>query len=396
MLPLLKFAADGAEYTTNDAAKYLAVQFGLSESEKKKLLPTRKQAIFTNRVTLARSLLTKAGLQEACGEGVFRNTPHGQQVLEGDTPETKIPYLKKLAEANNKKTKKHDTPPTGNPKRTPTYLLTWKPSRAPWRSPLSRSIDDSIRKLHAKGFCDLRWSCGRSKRIEVDARVFLFRQGSDRPGIIASGQALCEPYEGDHWDKTRPGEKSRYILVRADSLLNADTTDILRREDLDCGSASLWNTQASGIAIPPDVAVELERRWSAHLRKLGQEPVLLTDEIAARKTHVEGNMSQVPMSRYERSGKARRECIEHYGLRCSVCDFDFEAAYGERGRGYIHVQHIVLMCEGRQRRTDPIADLRPICPNCHAMIHRRGKTITIEALRKLRKEVRALRSNIRG
>ena len=262
----------------------------------------------------------------------------------------------------------------------PTYLLTWKPTRSPWDD-----IDDSIRELHAKGFCHLRWSLGRRKRIEVGDRVFLLRQGSDRAGIIASGHALCEPYEDDHWDEDRPGETAIYIRARVESLLNPDTTDILRREDLDFGSASLWNSQASGVAIPRPVAAELERRWLVHLTRLGQEPVLFPDEVPAPDTFFEGATRQVAVSIYERSPHARRKCIEHYGVCCSVCGFDFEAAYGELGRGFIHVHHLVPLCDiGCQYRLDPIADLRPICPNCHAMIHRGEKTLTIDALRKLR------------
>ncbi len=264
----------------------------------------------------------------------------------------------------------------------PTYLLTWKPTRSRWEN-----IGESVRELHTKGFCDLRWSSGRSNRIEVGDRVFLLRQGSDHAGIIASGHALCEPYEDEHWDEDRPKETAIYIQARVDSLLNPDTTDILRREDLDFGSASLWNSQASGIVIPPPVAAELERRWAAHLTQLGQEPVLFPDEVPTPDLFFEGATRQVTVSIYERSPHARSKCIEHYGLRCSVCSFDFAAAYGELGRGFIHVHHLVPLCDiGRQYRLDPIAHLRPICPNCHAMIHRGKKTLTIEALRALHKQ----------
>jgi len=67
---------------------------------------------------------------------------------------------------------------------------------------------------------------------------------------------------------------------------------------------------------------------------------------------------------------ARQQCIEHYGSRCSVCDFDFEQVFGERGRGFIHVHHLKPLSEIQDEyEIDPIQDLRPICPNCHAMIH---------------------------
>src|SRR5438552_14466482 len=128
----------------------------------------------------------------------------------------------------------------------PTYLLTWKPVRSQWDR-----IEDSIRELHTKGFCDIRWSCGRSRRLTVGDRVFLLRQGSDRAGIIGAGQVLREPYEHDHWDESRSDETAIYIRARMDSLLTAERMDILRREDLHFGSSGLWNSQQSGVAIRP-------------------------------------------------------------------------------------------------------------------------------------------------
>jgi 5-methylcytosine-specific restriction protein A len=32
-------------------------------------------------------------------------------------------------------------------------------------------------------------------------------------------------------------------------------------------------------------------------------------------------------------------------------------------------------------KVDPITDLRPVCPNCHAMIHRREPMLSLEELR---------------
>jgi 5-methylcytosine-specific restriction protein A len=98
---------------------------------------------------------------------------------------------------------------------------------------------------------------------------------------------------------------------------------------------------------------------------------------------VEGALSQVSRNAYERNPDARRRCIEHYGCRCSVCDFDFERTYGTLGNGFIHVHHLKPLSEIREAYViDPITDLRPICPNCHAMIHRVAETMTIEELRK--------------
>jgi HNH endonuclease len=93
-------------------------------------------------------------------------------------------------------------------------------------------------------------------------------------------------------------------------------------------------------------------------------------EIAQPQKYFEGATKPVMVNAYEWDPNARAACIAHYGTRCLVCGFDFEAQYGARGRGFIHVHHLKLLSEVRQGyQVDPIEDLRPVCPNCHAIIH---------------------------
>ena len=55
MLPLLKIAGDGKVHTKRDAVNELAIQFSVSEAERKELLPSGKQQVFDNRVGWART-----------------------------------------------------------------------------------------------------------------------------------------------------------------------------------------------------------------------------------------------------------------------------------------------------------------------------------------------------
>lgn len=87
---------------------------------------------------------------------------------------------------------------------------------------------------------------------------------------------------------------------------------------------------------------------------------------------------------YERNPIARKKCIEHYGVQCQVCEINFENTYGEVGKDFIHVPHIVPLHEIQQGyEVDPIRDLIPVCPNCHAMLHRKENDdyLSIEQLR---------------
>lgn len=96
----------------------------------------------------------------------------------------------------------------------------------------------------------------------------------------------------------------------------------------------------------------------------------------------EGAATAVTVNAYERNPLARQRCIEHYGYKCSACEFDFETIYGPAAKGLIHVHHLrPLAAVAREYEVHPINDLRPICPNCHAMIHRQDPPYTIEELR---------------
>lgn len=99
----------------------------------------------------------------------------------------------------------------------------------------------------------------------------------------------------------------------------------------------------------------------------------------------EGASSQVIQTRYERSLGAREVCIEHYGYSCAVCDFNFEERYGDRGKDFIHIHHLTPVANIKSNyRVDPIKDLRPVCPNCHAMLHRKAsQLLSIEDLKLL-------------
>jgi 5-methylcytosine-specific restriction enzyme A len=95
-------------------------------------------------------------------------------------------------------------------------------------------------------------------------------------------------------------------------------------------------------------------------------------------------VEQVQVNRYERDRRARRLCLAHWGSRCVVCGLDFGERYGPLGQDFIHVHHVLeLSSVGPGYRVDPVNDLRPVCPNCHAMIHRRRPALSIDEVRQL-------------
>jgi len=113
-----------------------------------------------------------------------------------------------------------------------------------------------------------------------------------------------------------------------------------------------------------------------------EEQHLFPDEIQDTDNYCEGAKYTVIVNSYERNPKARSQCIEHYGALCSVCDFNFEKKYGEIGSGFIHVHHLTPLANiGKEYEVDSIKDLRPVCPNCHAVLHKKQPPYSIEELK---------------
>lgn len=81
MLPLLKRLADGKEHKFSEIVAALGSEFGLTDEELSKLLPSGAQKIFTNRVGWARTYLKKAGLLDAPKRGFLQITERGREIL---------------------------------------------------------------------------------------------------------------------------------------------------------------------------------------------------------------------------------------------------------------------------------------------------------------------------
>ncbi len=88
--------------------------------------------------------------------------------------------------------------------------------------------------------------------------------------------------------------------------------------------------------------------------------------------YVEGQLKEHLVTSRERDPKARKKCIEKYGYICQVCGVNLERLYGPVAKNYIHVHHIHFISDTDGEHTiNPEEDLITVCPNCHAMLHRK-------------------------
>jgi predicted HNH restriction endonuclease len=116
----------------------------------------------------------------------------------------------------------------------------------------------------------------------------------------------------------------------------------------------------------------------------GSSEAWFPEELPEGATCREGSVQRVLVNRYERDRQAREACIRHHGASCAVCAFDFGTVYGADYAGFIHVHHLRPLSDGGgEYVVDPITDLVPVCPNCHAIIHHGGRVRSIDEVREL-------------
>lgn len=243
-------------------------------------------------------------------------------------------------------------------------------------------MGQAISKLHRHGSVDRSWSCGNTKDLPSGSRFFLIRLGREPKGIVGSGVTKSTPEYGPHWDpeKSSKGKKALYVKIRFDALAAEPliTWTELQKRPL---SAGHWGIQASGVRLPNHVANFLEKVWA---QRTGHDAPFLAEEIDPKGTYPEGTKKTIIVNGYERSPSARAACVAHHGTQCRVCETVLEERYGKIATGFIHIHHIVPISKlGKGYQVNPINDLAPVCPTCHAVMHLRTPPLSITEARQL-------------
>ena len=114
----------------------------------------------------------------------------------------------------------------------------------------------------------------------------------------------------------------------------------------------------------------------------------MPEELNENIKYTEGSSKTILVNAYERNTKAKKACMEYYGndYKCQICGFKFGDKYGLKFKNKIHVHHIKPISEiGKEYQINPIKDLIPVCPNCHMILHSKGKNevYTIEEVKEM-------------
>jgi len=131
MLPILKLVSDGKEHKYRDLIESLAIEFQITDVERKEMLASGNQAIFDNRVGWAKTYLKKAGLLDSPKRATFTITELGTETLNKNPSQIDSKYLRQFPSflefqnvaKSNSETEEYQSSEEDNLERTPEESL---------------------------------------------------------------------------------------------------------------------------------------------------------------------------------------------------------------------------------------------------------------------------------
>lgn len=242
------------------------------------------------------------------------------------------------------------------------YIFDLSPDRRAGELP---SYSMTLDRLTETGRAVGRWTVDGNSAVFPGADAWLMLRGSHGGGLIGHGTVASDPYPAsDNADSDDGG--TRHLDVAVDALLQwgEEIPAAILTERI---PGVRWDAEHGlPIEIPAEHEAAVRFLWAEHA------PAQVDPTTPPPGTLPENALATAAVNRYEQDPQARKACIDHHGTNCSACGFSFEAFYGDIGKDFIQVHHIVpvsLLSEDYE--LDPLSDLVPLCPNCHAMAHRR-------------------------
>jgi len=260
-----------------------------------------------------------------------------------------------------------------------TFILTWNPDGTGMATDFYAA--EAKRGLAGEKKRWTRWSTGqRRSGIVGGERWLLLRQHHER-GVIAAGTFVGPVFQDEHWEVE--GGVANYAPLVWETMLDLDERLPVESLKAEVPSVNWDRIQGSGVQVPAAVEPDLLDLFDRHLVMVGRGEPLHPEEVVPGE-YVEGAVSKITVNRYERDPKARAACLAAHGTRCAVCGFDFGSTYGPEGDGVIVVHHLKeISTLGGAYAINPREDLRPVCANCHVILHRRTPAYSIKEVQRM-------------
>lgn len=195
--------------------------------------------------------------------------------------------------------------------------------------------------------------------------------------------AFAKIAQHDHWE-TQSSAKTFWFVVSNKGIIittSKGTSRTVGNSEIVKFCAAYGSGRANELARAGKLFNKSYLSAIASKFDLGRTDFRFPEEVQTDSLK-EGSVQTVTVNAFERNPEARRRCIEVHGTSCAVCNFNFGKVYGDFARDFIHVHHLhPLAIQRAEHKVDPVHDLRPVCPNCHAVIHMRNGCLSIEEVK---------------
>lgn len=251
-----------------------------------------------------------------------------------------------------------------------------------WLMSANSNIYDHASSFEHYGFID--WRQGKNKFFVGDTVYIYCTSPAKKIRYKCQVERLNLDFEDIRDDREYWTDETEYKKSIDGKFFRLRLTD-----QVDSPKLSLISLQDHGLKAAPQSPIKLTGELlnfiDAQFANAGSDD-FFPETISSASDIYEGIKQQIIVNKYERSSIARARCLEAHGHTCKICNFDFETTYGKVGEGFIHVHHLKpLHTIGQSYKINYETDLIPVCPNCHAMLHRKAgdNELSVDELKNL-------------
>jgi predicted HNH restriction endonuclease len=233
------------------------------------------------------------------------------------------------------------------------------------------------RQLESEGLLSA-YPVGRSRAAAVAHYVHEteganYVRGSENPGVVRRKYALSAEERRIFKRMVRRGTSKAEIVEAFEAARHRKRSDHAHT----AGTVRHFWDQSLGVTSPSRVV-------PATRPKSDRKPAQTFDQ---NEETFEGSLISVTHLRRERNrslrGKKLAETLRDTGkLQCECCADDYAAMYGTESDAVIQIHHRWPLSQSDGNTPTRLKDLAVVCANCHRMIHRRRKWLTVEVLAK--------------
>jgi len=261
------------------------------------------------------------------------------------------------------------------------FLFNWNP-----KNKLHKYTWENLENFYINynnGIKTLKWTC-RNLNAKVGDRAFLIKLGQEPKGIFASGIINSKIV----WDRET---KRSYVEILFDTFIFPDKKEkFLNLKFLENNFNIFWTRNQSGTKLENLKFSKLEMVWRKFSNRsfkrvkseFSKNNPEFVNKVKKGKEFYEGEKYEHTINSYRRDSNARDLCISFHGYKCCICKKKMEELYGKLGKNFVHVHHLKLISASKKKyKINGIKDLRPVCPNCHAIIHRANPPYSIRTVK---------------